>query len=136
MSRRFKSATRKFGLPLVTAESKRVFHCYASEGKGYGFAAGPRAWPTPVRILLVNAARGVRWEDGLYSEPHHWECNAVAGQDGWRRLGWTMPDDSLPFGDLDAVDPELTQFDYLPGVNSPRIQSASAHCFPQQRLHK
>ncbi len=28
-----------------------------------------------------------------------------------------MVDGSLPFGELDVVDPLLSQFDYLPGFN-------------------
>jgi hypothetical protein len=118
MSRRYKSATMKFGVPLALPTSKRVFHCYASHGKGYGFASGPREWPTAVRILAINTARETRWEDGIYEELHRWRCHMLEGQKEWRRLGWVMADGSLPFGELDAVDPELAQFDYLPPVNS------------------
>ena len=100
-------------------ESKRVLHCYASHGKGYGFASGPREYGCAVRILAVNSARQTRWEDGVYVESHRWSCPALAGMSEWRRLGWAMPDGSLPFDELDAVDPELAQFDYLPPCNSP-----------------
>jgi len=72
----------------------------------------------PVRILAVNAARETRWEKGLYEALHRWSCPALAGQDEWRRLGWLMADNSLPFGELDAIAPELAQFNYLPGPNS------------------
>ena len=66
MARRSKYSGMQFNLPLTLPTSTRVFHCYASEGKGYGFAVGPRDWPMAVRILLVNAAREVRWDDGVY----------------------------------------------------------------------
>jgi hypothetical protein len=118
MSRRFKSKTMKFGIPLATPESKRVFHCYASHGKAYG-AAVPRNWPCPVRMLCVNTARETRWEDGIYEELNRWKCPALAGDGTWKRLGWLPLDDSTPFGELDAVDPELAQFDYLPPTNTP-----------------
>jgi hypothetical protein len=98
--------------------SKRVFQCYASHGKGYGVASVIRPWPCKVRILAINAARETRWEDGVYEDLHRWNCPALKGQKEWRRLGWAMPDGSLPFGELDTVDPELAQFDYLPPANS------------------
>jgi len=115
---RYKSRTMRFGLPLALADSKRVFYCYASHGKGYGFASGPRTCPCAVRILAVNSARETRWEDGVYVSPHRWSCPAFSGKDEWRRLGWIMADGSLPFGELDVVDPELAQFEYLPATNS------------------
>ena len=118
MSRRFKSATMKFGVPLALPTSRRVLHCYASHGKAYGFAL-PRSYPCAVRILAVNGARETRWEDGVYEEPHRWKCPALAGHEEWRRLGWAMPDGSQPFGELDGVDPNLAQFNYLPPANSP-----------------
>jgi len=108
----------KFGLPLALPASKRVFHCYASHGKGYGFASGPKAYPCQVRILAVSAGHETRWEDSVYTNLHKWSCPALAGQNEWRRLGWIMADGSLPFGDLDAVDPDLAQFNYLPSPNS------------------
>lgn len=108
----------KFGVPLATPESRRVFHCYASHGKAYG-RADPRPWPCSVRILCINSARETRWEVGIYEDLHEWRCPALVGDGNWRRLGWLPIDSSLPFGDLDAVDPDLAQFDYLPGVNTP-----------------
>jgi len=64
MSRRFKSSTFKFRQPLATPQSKRVFHCYATHGKGYGHS--PPIGGADIRILLVNAAREVLWADARY----------------------------------------------------------------------
>ena len=36
MSRRFKSPTMKFGVPLSVPGSRYVEHCYGKHGKGYG----------------------------------------------------------------------------------------------------
>ena len=106
-------------MPLALPSSRRVFECYASHGKAYGFASGPRVHPCRVRILAVNRDRETRWEDSVYENVHQWRCQALVDQGEWRRLGWVMPDGSLPFGDLEAVDPDMAQFDYLPGVNTP-----------------
>jgi hypothetical protein len=122
---RYKYDRMKFGLPLTTPESKRTFRCYASHGKGYGFASTPKVWGALVRILGVNAARETRWADGVYIGQHNWSCTALA-QGGWKRLGWIMADDSLPFGELDDVDPELAQYEYLPATHRPE-QEPSFH---------
>jgi hypothetical protein len=115
----------KFGVPLMLPTSLRVFRCYASHGKGYGFT--PLAYPCAVCILAVNAARDTRWEDGTYEGHHEWTCPALAGQGEWRRLG-AMADASLPVGELDTVDPDLTQFDYLPMPHS--APQTSSHMRP------
>src|SRR5215469_12446594 len=99
MSRR-RSSGMKFGVPLATPQSKRVFHCYASHGKAYGFA-NPREYPTTLRVLCINEAREVRWETAVYTDLHCWQCEAFPHNSGWRRLGWLPLDDSLPFGELD-----------------------------------
>lgn len=107
----------QFGLPLAKPDSKRVFHCYASHGKAYALAC-PREYPTTVRVLCINAARETRWELAVYEGTHQWRCDALPFNSGWRRLGWLPGDDSQPFGESDAVDPELAQFEYLPSAST------------------
>lgn len=120
MSRRFKSSTFKFNQPLSTPESKVVYHCYASHGKGYGKCP---TWGSVLRILCINEKTlEVKWCDGRYgSQFSHYECDELRGKRasaGWRRLGWVMDDGSLPHGELDVVDPLLTQIGYLPSVDT------------------
>jgi len=64
MSRRYRSVTFKLRQPLVTAESRRVFRCYGTHGKGYGH--GPPIGGADIRILLVNAARDVLWAEARF----------------------------------------------------------------------
>jgi hypothetical protein len=117
----------KFYQALTSPTSTRVFYCYAMHGKGYGAASAPKPSiePVGVRILALNRARETWWEDGAHVIMQGWSCPALAGLDDWRLLGWTMPDCSLLFGELDAVDPELAQFEYLPDVNTPHHNSHS-----------
>ena len=117
---RYKSANQmKFGLPLATPESKQVFHCYATHGKAYG-----RAIPNftaAVRIVVINAAREARWQDAMVNADGHrgFRCAALNPRGDWKLLGWAMADGSLPFGELDTVDPLLAQYDFLQGFNVP-----------------
>jgi hypothetical protein len=41
----------------------------------------------------------------------------MRGKKGWATLGWVMADGSLPLGELDAVDPALAQYHYLPRID-------------------
>ena len=80
----------QFRKPLATPDSKRVFHCYATHGKGYGH--DPSISGADIRILLVSAARDVLWADARF-DGHDYHCE-VARLDGhWKRLGgscWTV----------------------------------------------
>ncbi len=118
MSRRFKSSTFKFNEPLSTPESKVVYRCYASHGVGYGKC--PK-WGAELRILCINTdTREVKWCDGRYGRSmSNYECDEMRGTStGWKRLGWVMADGSLPHGELDTVDPLLTQVGYLPKIDT------------------
>jgi hypothetical protein len=114
MSRRYKSVTMKFGLPLALPTSRVVFRCYASHGIAY--ARTPPA-SSDLILLLVDAQRDARWARGHFVEHHRFLCDDA--QDGaWERLGWIMADGSQPLGELEAVDPELAQFEYLPPADN------------------
>jgi hypothetical protein len=114
MSGRFKSHTFQFRKPLATPESKIVYQCYATHGKGYG---GSPPFNTSVHILCLSKTGEVKWTDGFYSSINGFECNAMRGVKGWAMLGWVMSDQSLPLGELDRVDPALAQYSYLPLVD-------------------
>ena len=120
MSRRYKSSTMKFGVPLSVPGSRYVEHCYGMHGKGYG-GCPPRN--STIELILLNAQRQLWRVEGYLPEPHKYVTDAVAlGGDGWKLLGWRMADGSMPLGDYDAIDPELTQFDYLPVPNASERQ--------------
>jgi len=51
------------------------------------------------------------------SSAGHFTCDAMRGKKGWARLGWVMAHGSLPLGELDAVDPALAQYQYLPRID-------------------
>jgi len=114
---RYKSSDRmKFGLPLATAEAKQVFHCHSTHGKAYG-----RAIPnftTAVRIVVINAAREAHWEDATFDPYKRFRCAALDPPRDWKLLGGAMADGSLPFGELDAVDPLIAQYDFLQGSSA------------------
>ncbi len=42
----------------------------------------------------------------------------MRGKTEWAMLGWVMADGSLPFGELDRVDPEMAQVRYLRLIDS------------------
>jgi hypothetical protein len=116
MTRRFKSRTMRFGVPLSVPGSLRVERCYGKHGKGYG-GCPPRA--SNLELVLVDAERRLWTVDGYFPEPHKYVTDAVGlNGEGWKILGWRMADGSMPLGDYDAVDPELAQFDYLPVPNA------------------
>jgi hypothetical protein len=115
MARRSKYSGMQFNRPLVLPTSKRVFHCYATHGKG-GSHYPP--WDSAIRILVINGAREVRWVDARFNKWGNFVCPQLAGDYAWSRLGWIMADGSLPLGELDAVDPELTQLGYLAMVDT------------------
>ena len=116
MSRRFKSPTMKFGVPLSVPGSRYVEPCYGKHGKGYGHTP-PRN--SEIVLILINAQRQLWRVDGFFPEPHKYVTDAVGlGGDGWKILGWRMADGTMPLGEYDAVDPDLAQFDYLPVPNS------------------
>jgi hypothetical protein len=100
-----------FRAPLSTPASKVVYRCYATHGKGFG--KNP-PWGAAIRILVINGKREVHWHEGRFGKRDaQYECDTLRDQTEWKRLGWVMADGSLPHGELDAVDPELTQLDYL-----------------------
>jgi hypothetical protein len=92
-----------------------------------GLRARAAARRCDIRILVINAARETRWEAGSYPDHHRFTCPALASDLEWKRLGWIMDDDSLPLDELDAVDPELAQFDNLPLSHS---RAANPHGVP------
>ncbi len=107
MGRR-RSGRIDFHKPLSTPDSKVVFHCYASHGKGFGKVP---PWNSALRVLAFRRdTREVQWVDALYTAGGNWHCDELRGK-GWVRLGWTMADDSLPLGELDAVDSLCTKLD-------------------------
>jgi len=117
MSRRFKSATMKFGVPLSVPGSRYVEHCYGKHGKGYGHTPPSNS---EIVLILINAQRQLWRVDGYFPEPHKYVTDAVGlDGDGWKILGWRMADGTMPLGEYDAVDPDLAQFDYLPVPNAP-----------------
>jgi len=120
-SRRFKSVTMKFGVPLSVPGSRQVERCYGMHGKG--FAGSPEPG-TAIDLLLINPLRQVWLAPGYFPERHSYRTDAVERDSGWRILGWRMADGSMPLGDHDDVDPELAQWDYLPLANPGRDADA------------
>jgi len=116
MSRRFKTSTMKFGVPLSVPGSRYVEHCYGEHGKGCCHTP-PRG--SAIELILVNAQRQLWRVAGYFPKPHRYLTDAISHNAGWRILGWRMADGSMPLGEYDAVDPELAQFDYLPVPNAP-----------------
>ncbi len=57
--------------------------------------------------------RGPKVVGGLFSKHCEWYCDEMHGQKDCARLGWRTANGSLPLGELDIVDPALTQVDYL-----------------------
>jgi hypothetical protein len=104
----------KFGLPLAGPDQKVIFHCYASHGISYA-RTPPR--DSALILLIVNTQRVARWSPGHFVDHHQFLCDDA--QDGtWKRLGWIMANGSLPLGELERVDPELAQFEYLPAADN------------------
>jgi hypothetical protein len=116
MSRRFKTSTMKFGVPLSVSGSRYVEHCYGMHGKGYD-KHPPR--DAAIELILVNATRQLWRVDGHFPEPHKYRMDQTGCGSGWRILGWRMADGSMPLGEYDEVDPDLAQLEYLPAPNSP-----------------
>ncbi len=112
MSRRRRSSSGfNFHAALSTPDSKVVYHCYSSHGRVY---AQTPPWGSKIQVLCMNmTTREVKIVDGLFTEDGEWHCDEMRGQKDWARLGWTMADGSLPLGELDIVDPALTQVGYL-----------------------
>ena len=78
----------------------------------------------------MNASRDVRWADALY-DGHDYHCETARLDAQWVRLGWVMTDGSLPLGELDEVDPDLAQFEYLAAADTSCLPlPASAYCHP------
>jgi|GEM_PF-2765313 len=127
MSRRYKSATMKFGVPLAVSGSRYVERCYAKHGKAYG-KVPPR--DTPLELILLNSDRQLLTVTGCCPQDHQFRTDAVAYDSGWRILGWRVADGSMPLGDFDEVDPELAQIDYLPAPNPPLEHGPSVMCHP------
>ena len=97
MSRRFKSRTMKFGVPLSVPGSRYVEHCYGKHGKGCG---GAPPLNSALELILVNAQRQLWRVDGYYPDHHQYRTDAVGPCEGWRVLGWRMADGSMPLGRL------------------------------------
>src|SRR4051812_9455107 len=74
MSRRFKSPTMKFGVPLSVAGSRYVEHCYGSHGKGYG-STPPR--DSAIELILINMQRQLWRVDGYFPEPYKYLTDAL-----------------------------------------------------------
>ena len=101
----------EFNKPLSGPQSKTVIRCYASHGIGYGKDAPPNS---AIRLVAINAAREVRWVDAFYCALKGYVCEEMTGARDWRRLGYVLADGSQPHGEMDAVDPQMAQFEYLP----------------------
>lgn len=108
--------TRRWRAPpprvLSLPTSQRTEHCYAFEGKAHyhGPLNGER-----VEVLLIDHARRTRWAS---SSADSSRCYPVDDdEDGWRILGWRLPDGQLRHGEHDVVDPDLADFDRLPVPN-------------------
>ena len=128
MSRRYKSSTMKFRVPLSVPGSRYVEHCYGMHGKGYAHAP-PRS--SSIELILINHQRQLWRVEGFFPEPHTYVTDALGiGGEGWKILGWRMTDDSMPHGDYDAVDPELAQFDHLPVPNAHEPRPLCSAAFP------
>ena len=124
MSRRYKSSTMKFGVPLSVPGSRYVEHCYAKHGKGYAHTP-PRN--SAIELVLINKERQLWRVEGYFPGLHEYLTDATTHDSGWRILGWRMADGSMPLGDYDVVDPKLAQFDYLPVPNLPPERD---YCIP------
>jgi hypothetical protein len=114
-SRRYKSHTMKFGIPLSVAGSRHVERCYGFHGAAY---AHPAPDGTEIDLVLINSLLQLWTAPGTRTAAGGYRTDAVEQNDGWRMLGWRMADGSMPLGEYDAVDPELAQFEYLPIPNS------------------
>jgi hypothetical protein len=104
----------QFNKPLSMPDSRVVFRCYATHGKGYG---GCPPFNSIIRILCLSASGEVLWADGFYHPLDRFTCDSMRGVKGWAMLGWVMSEQSLPLGELDRVDPALAQYDYLPLID-------------------
>lgn len=113
-TRRFKSKTMKFGVPLSVPGSRYVEECYGMHGAA---AVKSPALGAALDLVLINRQRQLWTASGTHTRSHAYMTDAVGHDDGWRILGWRMADGSMPLGDYDAVDPELAQFDFLPLPN-------------------
>jgi len=60
MSRRFKSPTMRFDVPLSVPSSRYVEHCYGRHGKGFG-GCPPRN--SELELILINGQRQL-WRVG------------------------------------------------------------------------
>jgi hypothetical protein len=114
-TRRFKSPTMKFGVPLSVPGSRYVERCYGKHGKGYAHTP-PRN--SGIELVLINESRQLWTVPGHYGDSHQYLTDATRHDSGWRILGWRMADGSKPLGEYDEVDPELAQMDYLPAPNT------------------
>src|SRR5665213_2520220 len=89
---------------LSTPDSVHTIDCYAAQGKGATF--NPIS-STHCELVLINADWQVMIVPGY--APANWQLqtDAVALGSGWLVLGWRPLDGTLPFGELDRVDPLL-----------------------------
>jgi len=115
-TRRFKSPTMKFGVPLSVPGSRYIERCYAKHGKGYAHTPPSDA---AIELVLIDESRQLRNVPGHCGDGHRYLTDAASIECGWRILGWRMADGSMPLGEYDEVDPELAQMDYLPAPNPP-----------------
>jgi hypothetical protein len=122
MSRRFKSSTMRFGVPLSVPGSRYVERCYGMHGKSF---AGCPHEGSAIELVLVNAQRQLWRVCGSFPERYSYLTDETTHDSGWRILGWRMADGSMPLGEYDGVDPELAQFDFLPLPNVPEFRTFS-----------
>jgi hypothetical protein len=104
----------KFHAPLSRPDSERVELCYGSHGKA---KHRDPAIGSELLILAIDPDCLTRWERGSYPESHVFVCPALQKQ-SWRRLGWVMAGGSLPLGELEAIDPTMAQFEFLPPAHT------------------
>jgi len=72
-TRRFKSATMKFGVPLAVPGSLYVERCYGKHGKGYAHTP-PRH--SDLELVLVNESRQLWYTPGRYEDGHAYLTDA------------------------------------------------------------
>lgn len=120
--------TRRWRTPhpkvLSLPTSQRTEHCYAFEGKAHyhGPLSGER-----VELLLIDQERRTRWVSSPASSSRRYPVDGHC--DGWRILGWRLPDGQLRHGEYDVVDPDLADVDRLPVPNDEWYLGHSAGAF-------
>ena len=112
---------------LSTPESARTIECYAAQGKGAYHC--PLAF-THCELALINADRRVMIVAGYAPASWSLHTQAVALESGWLVLGWRMLDGTLPYGELDRVDPDLAALEGLREPNREQTPTSSISCHP------